>query len=81
MHNDEDPYNAEVHALVQSCRDIFAGHSNQVVLHALAGLLTDALDTNFFEERFSLPERIERIMGLMTELVTGLAEDDPTEMH
>jgi hypothetical protein len=79
--NNGDPYNAEVRSLVEGCRDIFAGHSNQIVLHALAGLLTDALDTDFFEERFSLPERIEKIMALMTTLVTKLAEEDPTEIH
>jgi hypothetical protein len=44
-------------------------------------LLTDALDTDFFEERFSLPDRIEKIMSLMTALVTKLAEEDPTEIH
>ena len=81
MTNNDDPYNAEVGALVQGCRDLFDGHSNQVVLHALAGLLTDALDTDFFEERFSLPDRIEKIMSLMTALVTKLAEEDPTEIH
>jgi hypothetical protein len=79
--NNGDPYNAEVQGLVQGCRDIFAGHSNQVVLHALAGLLSDALDTDFFEERFSLPDRIEKIMSLMTALVTKLAEEDPTGIH
>jgi hypothetical protein len=79
--NDGNPYNAEVGAVVQGCRDVFAGHSNQVVLHALAGLLTDALDRGFFEGEFSLQERIEKIMALMTELVTRLAEEDPTEIH
>jgi hypothetical protein len=46
------------------------------------GLLIVSFPLRSGGHRFiSLPERIEKIMALMTTLVTELAEEDPTEIH
>ena len=74
MNDDDDEYRAKVEALYEDLRAACEGHQHQEVMHAVAMLLTYAL--NFFEEDMSRECRIDNIAGLMKDLMTQMTRED-----
>ena len=74
----DDEYQEEVADLHARFREACDGHHNQVVLHAVALLLFDALHPDFFDRTMSQDERIDCVMEAVKMTVIRLAKGPPS---